>query len=138
MLNEVEYNQVLELVKEKVKENPYDKEMRDLLISLENGKKKVLSYEERIKGNEIIDVFYKMGIYSSNDPGRITHKEIKKSVEYMVLINKYKKITENFTNLIHESNSLNKSDLEALIYENNQDVLGIGFCIGELIGSSSK
>lgn len=128
MLNESEYNKILELVKEKVDKNPYDKEVRELLMSLEKRKSEILTYEERIKGEKLIDVFYKIGIYSSKDPSNITYEEMQKSIEYMVLVKEYKDATNNLIKLFSD-----KDNSESTIREISQEILGIGFSIGKLI-----
>ena len=68
MLNELEYSKLIELIEDKLKRNPEDIETLKLLRSLKEKKKYVSSNEERKKATELIDVFYSIGIYSTDDP----------------------------------------------------------------------
>ena len=133
MLNELEYSKLIQLFEDKVERNPKGIETLELLRSLKEKKKYISSNEERKKAKEFIDVFYRIGIYSTDDPSKITKSEIEKSVEYIVLAKRYKKLDKEIEKVIRDMDSLSTEDFKFLIHKYTQEMLEIGLSLGEFI-----
>ena len=133
MLNELEYSKLIELIEDRLRKNPEDIETLKLLRNLKEKKKYVSSNEERKKAKELIDVFYSIGIYSTDDPSKITKSEIEKSVEYIVLAKRYKKLDKEIEKVIRDMDSFSTEDFKFLIYKYTQEMLEVGLSLGEFI-----
>lgn len=133
MLNELEYSKLIQLVEDKLERNPKDIETLKLLRSLKEKKKYISSNEERKKAKEFIDAFYSIGIYSTDDPSKITKSEIEKSVEYMVLVKRYKELNKEIEKVIGDMSSFNTEDSKLLIHKYTREMLKIGLRLGEFI-----
>lgn len=133
MLNELEYSKLIQLVEDKLERNPKDIETLKLLRSLKEKKKYISSNEERKKAKEFIDAFYSIGIYSTDDPSKITKSEIEKSVEYIVLVKRYKKLDKEIEKVIRDMDSFSTEDFKFLIHKYTQEMLEVGLSLGEFI-----
>ena len=132
MLSKLEYAQLIKLVKEKAKKNPYDREVKDLLKSLKNKKNYIYDCSDLEKAQEFINAFYDIGIYSTKNPTQISKGEISKSVEYMVLVKEYKEANKKLIDSMQQEDISDKV-LELLIEKHTNKVFGIGARINELV-----
>ena len=132
MLSKLEYAQLIKLVKEKAKKNPYDREVKDLLKSLKNKKNYIYDCSDLEKAQEFINAFYDIGIYSTKNPTQISKGEISKSVEYMILVKEYKEANKKLRDSMRQEDISDKA-LEFLIEKHTNKILGIGARINELV-----
>lgn len=133
MLNKVEYNQVLELVKEKVEENPYDKEMRDLLKKLEKevSVKNNVDTEKIELAKFIADSFYDVGVLPTNDLSKLTEGDIKRAGNFFGLTLKFEEINKKFFKFINENDFSKYEEFEPYLHDFIKEIVILGDKIRE-------
>lgn len=131
--NKEEKELLINLLTSQIRENPYDKEKRDLLKKLEKevSVKNNADTEKIELAKFIADSFYDAGVLPTNDLSKLTEGDIKRAGNFFGLTLKFEEINKKFFKFINENDFSKYEEFEPYLHDFIKEIVILGDKIRE-------